>query len=57
MAGGEGGQRRDVFPGHVQGGRVVGSFAGRGREVPDPERGDGVEGEALPRVAAVATAA
>ncbi len=46
VMGGEDAERRDVFPGDMAFGGVVRLLAGQGGgEVPDPERGDRVEGE------------
>ena len=45
------------YPGHMAFGRVVRPFAGQEGEVPDPERGDRVEGEALLQVVGLVEAA
>ena len=47
---GEGTECRDVLPGDMASGRVVRPLAGQEGEVPDAERGDGVEGETLLQV-------
>ena len=49
MVGREGSERGEVFPGHVPFDWIDWPFAGRS-EVPHPERGDCVEGEALLQV-------
>ena len=48
---GEDAERGYVLPGDMTSGRAVRPPAGQEAEVPDPERGDRAEGEALPQAA------
>ena len=50
VTGGGDAERRDVFPGDMAFGRADRPPAGQEGEVPDPERGDRVEGETLLQV-------